>query len=243
MIEFSYFFFYLCLIIALQSIIGVGVLVLGTPFLLILEYNMIEVFFILLPISIITSFSNLIIMKNLNKKKRISSKNELKKFYIICIPSIILGLLILKNFKNQIDFKIFVSIIIILSIFLVTFKNKIKFRINFFRKSILFLVGIIHGLTNSGGTLMSLIISNDYDKDSARFNITLFYLVLATIQYLITIVIFYNEFYFIKNVNFVWITIVGIIFGNIINRYADEKRYKFLINILALISSIFLLSK
>ena len=38
---------YFCLIIILQSAIGVGVLVLGTPFLLLLDYKIIEIFFIL----------------------------------------------------------------------------------------------------------------------------------------------------------------------------------------------------
>ena len=54
---------YLCFIIALQSCAGVGVLVLGTPFLLILDYTIIEILLILLPISIVTSFVNLLIMK------------------------------------------------------------------------------------------------------------------------------------------------------------------------------------
>ena len=36
----------------LQTIVGVGVLVLGTPLLLILNYNMIEIMNLLLPISI-----------------------------------------------------------------------------------------------------------------------------------------------------------------------------------------------
>ena len=58
---------YLCLIVALQSSIGVGVLVLGTPFLLILNFTIIEVFFILLPLSIVTSLINLCIIR-LKKK-------------------------------------------------------------------------------------------------------------------------------------------------------------------------------
>ena len=52
--------FYLTFIIALQSTIGVGVLVLGTPFLLILNYDMLQIFLILLPVSILTIFINLI---------------------------------------------------------------------------------------------------------------------------------------------------------------------------------------
>ena len=88
---------YFCIIIIFQSIIGVGVLVLGTPFLLILNFNIIEIFFILLPISILTSLLNLLIINFSNKSLDKSSYAEFKKFFIICIPSIFVGLIILKK--------------------------------------------------------------------------------------------------------------------------------------------------
>ena len=77
---------YLCLIVVFQSIFGVGVLVLGTPFLLILDYNIVDIFFILLPISILTSLSNFLIMNFYNKLSQKSTMKQLKKFFIICIP-------------------------------------------------------------------------------------------------------------------------------------------------------------
>ena len=49
-IEIIYFLTFFLAI--LQTIVGVGVLVLGTPLLLVLNYNMIEVMNLLLPISI-----------------------------------------------------------------------------------------------------------------------------------------------------------------------------------------------
>ena len=42
-------------LVIIQTIIGVGVLVLGTPSLLLLNYNIIETINLLLPISILTS--------------------------------------------------------------------------------------------------------------------------------------------------------------------------------------------
>ena len=165
---------YFCLIIALQSSIGVGILVLGTPFLLILNYNIVDIFFILLPISIITSLINIFIIKFQKKTSEDIISKDLIKFFLICIPSIVIGLFVLKNFQNYISFNFLVSIVIIISIFLVVLKNKIKFKINFFRKSILVFVGIIHGLTNSGGTLMSLALSSNNDKNFARYYITFF---------------------------------------------------------------------
>ena len=51
------------LLVAIQSIMGVGVLVVGTPLLLLFNYNIIEAMAILLPISIITSGLNLMYFK------------------------------------------------------------------------------------------------------------------------------------------------------------------------------------
>lgn len=155
---------YLLFIIALQSIVGVGVLILGTPFLLILNFSIVEIFFILLPISIITSLLNLLIMNFSDKKNRRSTNKELKKFFIVCIPSIFVGLFILKVFESLINFRLFVSLIIILSLIIIIFKDKIKYKINFFRISILSSVGIVHGLTNSRGTLMSLALTANKKK-------------------------------------------------------------------------------
>lgn len=232
---------YFCLIIVLQSSIGVGILVLGTPFLLILDYTIIEIFFILLPISIITSLINIIIIKFQKKSAENTMSKDFIKFFLICIPSIVIGLFILKNFQNYINFNLLVSIVIILSIFLVVLQNKIKFKINFFRKSILVVVGIVHGLTNSGGTLMSLALSSKNKKNFARYYITFFYLILASFQYLITFFMFKNNFIFPNNFNFIWLIPFGILIGNIFNNFVNEKIYKLVINILAIITSIILL--
>ena len=58
----------LFILVILQSIVGVGILVIGTPFLLILGFDIVATISILLPISIATSFINLIFFK-INKKK------------------------------------------------------------------------------------------------------------------------------------------------------------------------------
>ena len=47
-------------LVIIQSIIGVGILVIGTPFYLYLDYEITEVILILLPISITCSLINLI---------------------------------------------------------------------------------------------------------------------------------------------------------------------------------------
>ena len=210
---------YFCMIVTFQSIIGVGVLVLGTPFLLILKFSIIEIFFILLPISIITSLINIIIINYSNKSLDKSSYKELKKFFIICIPSIFVGLMLLKFFESSINFKQLVSFVIFFSIVLVVLKDKIKFKVNFFRISILSSVGIVHGLTNSGGTLMSLALSVNNEKNYARLNTTFFYLMLATFQYILTMIIFFDKFIFPNDIKIIIAILIGALLGNIINHF------------------------
>lgn len=230
---------YFCILVAIQSIIGVGVLVLGTPFLLILNYNIVDILFALLPLSILTSLINLIIIKISNNFK-LENNLVLKNFFLICLPSIFIGLLILKVFQEYINFKVIVGIVILFSIFLVNIKTKIKFKINFFRKSILALTGIIHGLTNSGGTLMSLIVSSDTSKENARLQITFFYLVLALSQYFLTILIFQQQIYNPFNIFSCLFLLIGIVIGNILINIISKNFYKQAVNLLAIITSIIL---
>jgi uncharacterized membrane protein YfcA len=229
------------MIVAFQSIIGVGVLVLGTPFLLILKFSIVEIFFILLPISIITSLINLIIINYLNKSLNKSSFKEFKKFFIICIPSIFVGLILLKFFESSINFKQLVSFVIFFSVVLVALKDKIKFKVNFFRISILSSVGIVHGLTNSGGTLMSLALSANNEKNYARLNTTFFYLMLATFQYLLTIIIFFDKFIFPNDIKIIIAIIIGILLGNVISYFLESEIYKLIVHLLAVLSAVILL--
>lgn len=241
MLENYFIIAYFFMIVAFQSIIGVGVLVLGTPFLLILKFNLVEIFFILLPISIATSLANLIIIKFSNKSLKKSTYKEFKKFFMICIPSIFVGLILLKIFENFINFKFLVSFVIILSVLLVLLKDKIKYRINFFRISTLSIVGLVHGLTNSGGTLMSLALTANNDNEYARLNTTFFYLVLAVFQYFLTIIIFFEKFIFPNDVKIFFILTIGILIGNYVYYYFRSKTYKVIVNSIAIMSAIVLL--
>ena len=120
------------------------------------------------------------------------------------------------------------------------FKEKIKFKVNFFRISVLSIVGLMHGLTNSGGTLMSLALSTNKEKNSARFNITFFYLILASVQYFITVVIFYEKFLLPDGFKIYLMIILGIIIGNILNKLISYTQFRITLNALALLSSFLL---
>ena len=83
----------LILLVAIQSIMGVGVLVIGTPLMLISGFNFIFILNILLPVSILTSLLNILIVKYYYKNNIFKYKDTiLKNFFLICTPSIFLGI-------------------------------------------------------------------------------------------------------------------------------------------------------
>jgi len=162
----------LLFLIFIQSIIGVGILVLGTPIFFILDFSMIELYLVLLPISISTSLLNLLIFKIKKKQNNFHiGKKVIKKFFFVCVPSVFIGLIVLKNYDNIFNFKILVAAVILFSILYANLIENKNFKI---KNIYLIIVGIVHGLTNSGGTLLSIFFSKNKFFENSRYNITFF---------------------------------------------------------------------
>ena len=245
MIDYNNYLYLIAILVSLQTIIGVGILLLGTPILLIHNYFLSEIIFFLLPISICTSLINVIFFLIVSKTLRNNTYLNLqKKFFFSCVPGIFLGIFFLMIFEDNINIKFIVAIFILLSIILkYRFKNYILQISEKFQKIILLLIGFTHGLTNAGGSLLSifLIIKFDNDKLKSRFSITYFYFFLATIQYIIFIFIFNKKIeidYLFKLIPYIFI---GILLGNIISKKINPRIFKLSIEGIAIIASVILL--
>ena len=70
----QYMLFFIIFITFIQSVVGIGVLVLGTPILLFFNFSIIEAMNFLLPISLITSFLNLLILHYKGDKVNLNIK-------------------------------------------------------------------------------------------------------------------------------------------------------------------------
>ena len=227
-------------LITIQSIIGVGILVIGTPILLILNYDILDIYLILLPISILTSVLNLLLIRLYKYDFKVTiDKNILKNFFIICLPSVFVGLVLLQKYHSVLNFKFMVSFIIIFSIILVNFNKSKKVRL---KNIYLILTGIAHGLTNSGGTLLSLFFSTKSEKNNSRYNITFFYFFLALSQYFMTIYIFEVENFFLFSQKMLFLfLVIGVFLGNYFAKFIDLKKFKMSINGVAIITCCFLI--
>ena len=181
-----------------QSIFGTGVLLFGTPLLLILGYNFQYALIILLPTSILISFFQL--KNNLNK----IDIQFYKKLFLFSIPPIIL-FLYLTNL-NSIRINLFVGIFLVVIAIkenILSINRMIKLLIKY-ESLYLMIMGMIHGITNLGGALLSAIVfSKNLSKDSKRTTIAICYLTFALFQ-IITLVVAFNNNSFLNIFNFVY---------------------------------------
>ena len=196
-------FFLILVFIVFQSVFGIGLLLFGTPTLLVFGYTFPETLSLLLPISISISLFQFFF----------SSKKDfrfIKKFNIFCLPSLIISIYFILNIYEQFDFKLFISIIITLITLVSFFYKKLKIK-NEHTIFYLVTIGIIHGISNLGGTLLSIlsVSLNRNDKVLSRFFISYGYLTMAISQY---IVLFFMDELILNYKNFLYLAFVILIY-------------------------------
>lgn len=171
----------------IQSIFGVGVLLFGTPLLLLQGHNFIDALVVLLPISL------LINMIQIAKDYRSVDFDLFKKVLVYTIPFIVIFLFIVTRLK--------INIGIIIGVFLLFVAAKdhslrvnkvIKFLVRY-EKVYFIIMGIVHGLTNLGGSLLTAIIhSKEYEKHTTRATVAVSYASFAIFQILTLMASGYN---------------------------------------------------
>lgn len=223
-----------------QSIFGIGLLLFGTPTFLLLNYNFLDTLNILLPISISISFLQLFLSK---KKNPIFIKN----FNLFTLPFLGISLYFIINFLDSINLEIFIALIIIF--FSLLNINRKKFNIlkklsTIKQNFLLSLIGVIHGLTNLGGSLLTILSSviNKDDKFKTRYCIAYGYLIMGIIQLL---VIFFFSNHHIKLSNLGYILLVFAIYFPSQKIFHSFKRERFTgyLNIFALFYGVLILVK
>ena len=225
--------FIIALFCLFQSVFGVGLLLLGTPTFLILGYDFFEVLNILLPYSIVISF-----LQILNGKKKGFEFG--KNILVHSIPFLILGLVIVDLIQFKINFVLVVSIFLILFSILniKNFKNT-KIKIKNINLTLKFL-GLFHGLTNLGGSLLAIISSNvDKDKNIIRYNISSGYLIFALFQ-LSVVNLFFEKLNF-QYLEFIWLPILIFFISQTLFKKMNDILFYKMLNIFTLIYGSYIL--
>jgi hypothetical protein len=156
---------------------------------------------------------------------------------IYCIPALILALYILIKNENNINIILLTS----LTIIFFSLVNLSKFKDIVFKKDSdvkmnisLILLGIIHGFTNLGGSLLTLISANiSNKKDLMRYNIASGYLILGVVQLL-----FINTFYNTlvpSNLYYLYIPIISFFLAQYFYNRINSQIFSRVLNIIVLI--------
>lgn len=218
----------------IQSIFGIGLLVFGTPTMLLMGYSYTESLWVLIPPSLVLSLSQVLL-----SKKQIETKKDI---FIYAISPLIICLILITKIDYLIDIKKIVGLFLFLIVLLRTnmYSEKvIRIIVNDYRRFSLIIIGAIHGLSNLGGGPLSAMMSIIHnDKETIRINIAFVYFIFALSQ--LTVLIMIDGFLANYSTLIFILTALGInfIFGKRVSKSINKGVYNVIINIIALFFAI-----
>ena len=227
--------YYLVIIIAVfsivQSIFGVGLLLFGTPTLLLLEYSYSETLWLLLPCSVTISLIQVV-----NDYKLIEAK---KRAVYLVIPTLVLGLALVVTYENGINITRIVGVLLLL-IGVIRFSSKLQALLGLMVKKHIqiyyIIIGVVHGVSNMGGGPLSILMSTIYSKkEIIRANVAFIYLILAMFQ-LVVLSIMSNTSLRSEVMLLIPISLASYIFtSKFISSEVNDKKYTFILNVMVLV--------
>lgn len=217
-----------------QSIFGVGVLLWGTPLLVMYGLSYAETLAILLPVSLVIS-----IIQYIPNYRYVPTK-VLITFTLLTLPTVLIGLIALVNFGF--DVKPFLIGALLIGVSLRIFKvrsNPNKTRLQ--NAVLLPFIGFVHGISNLGGSLLVVWGAlNTNNKDAFRTYVASTYFVLASVQLLALLVsvpdLEYSISYIIYSVPIYYLT-TRVAF----TRISEERYHSHITGLMLIVTGLLLL--
>ncbi len=196
----------------LQSIMGVGLLLFGTPTLLLMGYNFENVLGILLPTSISIS-----LMQALTGWKLIGIKRDI---IIYTLPMVVLGLIAILSLDAVVDVKQIVgAILVMLGLLRInqTLRRFFEDLVNNNSKIYCLIMGTMHGISNMGGSFLTIYVGGRSIKnDVIMANVGFGYLLFGSVQ-LIILSVYNSEVFGFENITYIIIAATTFLFVKMIN--------------------------
>lgn len=215
-----------------QSLFGVGLLVFGTPILLLLGFPFPMALLYLLPCSITISLFQVYD----GRRKGERAPPQARDFFLYCIPLALVGLCLVLVSERSYNARVAVGLLLLLNSFVRFVKPLRSSLAQIVRKqtkSYLALIGLIHGLTNMGGGLLVIFANSLYArKESIRFAIAGSYLVLAIIQMVPLLFFHWQEVHFGLLIFPALAATVHLVIGNRVFGVSTEVVYQHLMTLL-----------
>ncbi|WP_428355439.1 TSUP family transporter [Methyloprofundus sp.] len=230
----------LILTTVIQSLFGVGILLFGTPLLLLLGYDFSYTLSVLLPISIAINMLQVV------KHYQYINFDLYKNILLYCIPFIIFFLFIITHIEVNIGLLIGLFLIYVaLKNFYPRIEQSLRTMIQH-EKLYLMIMGIVHGITNLGGSLLTALVHEQgHSKNITRVTIAVCYATFAVFQLLTLFIIGYeSSMSYSDNMMLLQISVVVFLFTEeFLYTQIDNQKYTHLFAIFLAISGILLILK
>ena len=172
-----------------QIFFGVGVLLWGTPSLILLGYEFTTALSLLLPISMaISGLQATFHYQHIDRK-------GISKFIKFSLPLAVVGLVIVISTDIKIEWSVFGALVLGGLLRLTRF-HLLSNKLSDFKDFMLPLIGIVHGISNLGGALLVVWVSlSDKTKLGFRSTVASCYFLLALFQ-IVTVIIYKEKMIF-----------------------------------------------
>ena len=212
-------FVIIALFAVFQSFFGVGLLVFGTPTLLLLDYTFAETLAALLPASLAVSF--LQVWRGGPGIER----GFVLQFGIWCLLPLSAALAALLALHVQVNFSLLVAFVLVGFVALRWFSalgERTRGWVSAHQKLWLLVMGVVHGFSNLGGGFLTILAAARF-RDEARIrNVVAFcYLCFAAIQLCVLALLTSDEFSWIQFAYAATSAMVYLIIGRYIFRWAS----------------------
>jgi len=199
----------------IQSVFGAGVLLFGTPILMLFGYEFVDVLIVLLPVSIAINLLQIV------KHHAHIDFPFYRNILMLTLPPIAIFLFLVTHARINI------SLLIGIFLLFIAFRDfsasiaQIINRMMIFVKPYFLIMGIVHGLSNLGGSLLTAIVHHKkYEKDVARVTVAVSYATFAVVQ-LLTLWFFSREKIDVS----IYDTVIYTVVGALIFMVSDEMLY------------------
>jgi hypothetical protein len=213
----------------IQSFFGMGVLIFGTPTLLLMGYDFITTLSYLLPASFVISLFQVLTAGS----KRVPISSNL---YLLCLPGIGIGLWLTdassltswtsKLVGGTLLFSAFVR-------FWSPSQRLITVLLDRYLPIYHLIMGVTHGLTNLGGALLAILASGrNNEKEAIRYTIAHYYLAFSSIQMLLLVTTMGHYNMFESNFSTAIVAaLVYLLVGNRIFKSSNNQFYHFALSL------------
>lgn len=231
----------IAIISAIQSMFGAGVLLFGTPLLLLFGHDFVDALILLLPISIAIN-----LMQIVQHHAHIDF-SFYRKLMLLSLPPIAIFLFLVTHIRINIGLIIGPFLLLIaMKEFSVVLSSFIT-RLMRFETLYFITVGVVHGLSSLGGSLLTVFIHHkNYPKDVTRVTIALCYTTFASVQ-LMTLLLFSAQQidipFYDNIIYFVVGTLVFVYIDTVFYTHINPEKYKRIFALFLALSGVMLIVK